>query len=303
MIKHQLNQFFSFTKKERNGIIVLLFFCIALLIARSIILRSSVQKISLNDSEFIAEIEKFEKSLELKELKNESVPYKISKEKKWSAPETLIVFDPNTINVEELKILGFTEKQISTILNYRNKGGRFVTKKDLQKIYGITKDQYETLEPYIQIKANENFSLQSKKEVEKFKPIKTIEINSVSESDLTQLNGIGISFAKRICKYREILGGFYNKEQLLEVYGMDTLRYNQFIHQIIIDTSLIIKSDLNLIKYDELIKRQYLSKYQVQAILKYRDLKGKFNKLEELVENNLVSEVVYIKVKPYFIIK
>lgn len=303
MIKKRLNEYFQFTKKERNGILVLVCICIALLSIRFLVLKGTYNNISIIDEEFLSEIERFEKSLERIEIDKKPEPVDLQKANEWKTPEELFAFDPNTIIADDFKKLGFTEKQIATILKYREKGGKFITKVDLQKIYGITKQQYDILEPYIKIKETENFAGTSKKEFVKFKPIKAIEINSASESELTELNGIGESFAKRICKYREIIGGFYTKEQLLEVYGMDSTRYNLFLNQIIVDTSLISKIDLNEVKFEELLKRQYLSKYQVQSILKYRELNGKFATIDEILKNKLIPENVYIKIKPYLEIK
>jgi len=303
MVKRRFTEFFSFTKKERNGIIVLIFICILLIGFRSFVVSKSDHEINTRNTEFLAELERFEESLKRKEINTkQDFVSKINTEE-WKTPQNPFNFDPNLAIDSDFDKLGFTAKQISTILNYREKGGRFMNKIDLLKIYGITKKQYDFLEPFIQIVQPEKNINSIKKEFAKIKKLNLIEINSASESDLMELNGVGESFAKRICKYREILGGFYCKEQLLEVYGMDTTRFNQFMHQFFIDTSLIVKQDLNMVKYNDLIKRQYLNKYQVQAILKYREIKGNYNKLDELIENNLVPENVYKKVKPYFIIR
>ena len=303
MVKRRFTEFFSFTKKERNGIIVLIFICTLLIGFRSFVVSKSDHEINTRNTEFLAELERFEESLKRKEINTkQDFVSKINTEE-WKTPQNPFNFDPNLAIDSDFDKLGFTAKQISTILNYREKGGRFMNKIDLLKIYGITKKQYDFLEPFIQIVQPEKNINSIKKEFAKIKKLNLIEINSASESDLMELNGVGESFAKRICKYREILGGFYCKEQLLEVYGMDTTRFNQFMHQFFIDTSLIVKQDLNMVKYNDLIKRQYLNKYQVQAILKYREIKGNYNKLDELIENNLVPENVYKKVKPYFIIR
>ena len=299
----RFNEYFSFTRKERNGIIVLLFFCIFLLIIRWLVLRRSEKEISLNDIEFLAEIEKFEQSLNVKEIVAKEVYNKTAKSPSWIVPDTCFVFDPNTITNKELKKLGFSEKQISTLNNYRNKGGKFVENIDLLKIYGITNDQYNNLEPYIKINKSGGKSREPKIEPDILKTSIIVELNTGSESDLTLLSGIGELFAKRICKYRDRLGGYYSKDQILEVYGMDSTRYNLFSSQIIVDTSLIIKIDLNSIKYSELIKKPYLNKYQTRAILKFRELHGKFTKVEELKTNNLLDDDVYIKIKPYLEIK
>jgi competence protein ComEA len=44
-----------------------------------------------------------------------------------------------------------------------------------------------------------------------------VELNSADSTDLVELYGIGPVFANRILKYRDLLGGFYSVNQLLEV--------------------------------------------------------------------------------------
>ena len=46
-----------------------------------------------------------------------------------------------------------SDKTIHTILNYRNKGGRFKQPEDLRKIYGLQKEEADLLIPYVQIKS------------------------------------------------------------------------------------------------------------------------------------------------------
>ena len=60
----------------------------------------------------------------------------------------------------------------------------------------------------------------------KLKPGATIDLNTADTTLLKRVPGIGSSFARRIVKYRELLGGYYVVEQLQEVYGMDRERYN-----------------------------------------------------------------------------
>lgn len=50
----------------------------------------------------------------------------------------------------------------------------------------------------------------------------SIDINKADSIQFTQLYGIGKVFSSRIVRYRSWLGGFHSKEQLEEVYGIDS---------------------------------------------------------------------------------
>jgi hypothetical protein len=61
----------------------------------------------------------------------------------------------------------------------------------------------------------------------------TIDMNAADSLAWVALPGIGPGFAKRILKFKEQLGGFYQVSQLKEVYGMDTVwveRYRKRFH-------------------------------------------------------------------------
>lgn len=80
----------------------------------------------------------------------------------------------------------------------------------------------------------------------KLKEGATIDLNSADTLLLMRVPGIGSSFARRICKYRELLGGYYVVEQLQEVYGMDRERYDQIAPFMRIETPvkpLVISGD------------------------------------------------------------
>lgn len=306
MIKKRFKEYFNFTKKERNGIIVLLFILLILVIVNVYLNNKSFGEVVLFDEVFQKEVELFEKSLERKKSKIVNQETAGKKSKKSDNEEnvklrSLFDFDPNTVSKNELKNLGLDNKQINTLISYRNKGGIFNTPDDLLKIYGINKDLYNQLQPYIKISNQKNIQNDAIKEsvIEK---VSYIELNSSTKNDLIALPGIGDAFAERIIKYRNLLGGYYKKDQLLNVYGMDSVRFNQFKNQLIIDTNIIVKLNINTAEFEELVKHPYLNKYQTQAILKYRDISGNFSNTEQIIKNNLLSKDDYIKLKPYLTI-
>src|SRR5690606_31569388 len=54
-------------------------------------------------------------------------------------------------------------------------------------------------------------------------PTETIEIrdlNKATADELQQVKGIGPAYSERIVKYRDLLGGFIDQDQLNEVYGL-----------------------------------------------------------------------------------
>lgn len=74
----------------------------------------------------------------------------------------------------------------------------------------------------------------------------TIDLNSADTLMLMRVPGIGVSFARRIYKYRALLGGYYVKEQLQEVYGMDRQLYDQIAPYLTIKTpvhALVVSRD------------------------------------------------------------
>lgn len=105
------------------------------------------------------------------------------------------------------------------------------------------------------------------------KPPLMIEINTADSSQLTRLYGIGPSFAGRILKYRGMLGGFFSPEQLLEVYGMDSARYDGFKAHIRVDTSCIRKIPVNTAEFRDLLRHPYLDYETVKLIVNYRKYK------------------------------
>lgn len=109
-----------------------------------------------------------------------------------------------------------------------------------------------------------------------------IEINSSDTLGLMKIPGIGISFAKRIVGYRNILGGFYRIEQLQEVYGMYEELYAQITPYMILNTDSIRLIAANSASIEKLKSHPYINFYQAKAIIETRKKKGKLESINEL---------------------
>jgi DNA uptake protein ComE-like DNA-binding protein len=205
-------------------------------------------------------------------------------------------FDPNVAVKEELGKMGMRENLADAIINYREKGGRFFQKEDVKKIYIITDEEFLALEPYIFI---EKDTLETVHPSHVFIDTFQIEINSADTLDLQQLRGIGPAFAGRIVKYRELLGGYVSKQQLLEVYGMETTRYEGIKNHIHVDISHVNKININKTTIKEMIRHPYIEFYVAKSIITHRKEIGVYTKLEEIKNARLIYDELFNKLKPY----
>lgn len=189
-------------------------------------------------------------------------------------------FDPNTVTVEELMRLGLSQKQAEAIENYRNKGGRFRTKEDFQKMYTVSDTLYSRLKPFIEIAK--------------------LELNSADSSKLVSLKGIGGYYADKIISYRENLGGFSNIEQLLEIRGIDSVRFAGFKENIYVDTSLIKKFNIWSVPAVFLASHPYIGEKRAKAIIRYKSVyETSAWLIDSLRRYNILDSSSLVRLEPY----
>jgi DNA uptake protein ComE-like DNA-binding protein len=191
------------------------------------------------------------------------------------------------------------EKVATTLLHYVEKGGRFYRKEDLLRIYGLDSALYAELEPYIRIAPSSgNNELNSKRPAD-ISAVPTIELNTADTADLLPLKGIGPVLARRVLKYRNLLGGFTTKDQLLEVYGISEEVFRELSSAVWVDTLFIEKMDLNHATYAEFLRHPYFDRELANAILAYRKKQGEIYSVSEIRREGLVTEKKYRKILPY----
>ena len=125
-----------------------------------------------------------------------------------------------------------------------------------------------------------------------------IDLNTADTTLLKQLPGIGGAFAKWIVNYREKLGGYCETKQLLEVYRMDTARYDAIKGFVKIDSIFIPnKLRINGDSFKVLLKHPYLELEDVKKIVNHREQKGMIMSWEQLVK--IVGGAINPKLKYY----
>ncbi|ANH82271.1 DNA-binding protein [Niabella ginsenosidivorans] len=193
----------------------------------------------------------------------------------------LFRFDPNTLDKNGWKELGLRDRTIQTIINYRNKGGRFRRPDDLQKIYGLHQNEFERLKPYIVISGQELSSQRTdnaypeRPDAQRHpqrKAIAPIDINQADTAAFISLSGIGSRLAARIVNFRDKLGGFYSIDQIGETYGVPDSTFQKIKPWLRLGTFPVKKLNINTAAYEELNAHPYISSKLAYLISKQRRL-------------------------------
>ena len=125
-----------------------------------------------------------------------------------------------------------------------------------------------------------------------------IDINAADTTMLKKLSGIGSAYAKRIVEYREKLGGYCETDQLLEVYGMDSLRFNGLKDYVKTDSLFVPnKLRINSDAFKVLLKHPYLEYDDVKKIVNHREQKGLITSWEQLTK--IVGNTINPKLRYY----
>ena len=150
------------------------------------------------------------------------------------------------------------------------------------------------------IRRESNLHLPSYPKVEKWPLGTVVELNSADTTALKKVPGIGSVFAKRIIKYRELLGGFYSVEQLGEVYGIDEERYKSMKSWFSADLSAISQLPVNQLSAKELASHPYVSYKQARVIERQVRKKGKLQGWENLALLEEFTEYDRERLRHYF---
>jgi len=294
-MKFWLNKYFGFTKREYNALLVLFG-----LLFVAIVTPYGYEWVFVKEERITNFENNAIQALNLS-ARNE---YKRNdfrrKENRSLTKASLFKFDPNLINSQQWEMLGLSAKQTQSILNYRTKGGRFYKVDDLKKMYVISSKLFERLQPYVEIevKGQPNKERAELRTYAK-RAFTSIEINTADTIKLDEIKGIGAAFARRIAKYRDRLGGFYKKEQLMEVYGLDSVKFEEIKSQIEVDVLAIKKININTANFEALKNHPYLKYKQINAILNYRKQHGNYTSIADFKKLLILNPQTIEQITPY----
>lgn len=221
----------------------------------------------------------------------------------------LFSFDPNTASFDDLVRLGLTQRQATTLINYRSAGARFREPVDIRRVYGIDSATAALLMPWISIRDEPVKPVMKEKVTTgqisssvapEEEPQSTLtDINLCDAVDLLLLPGIGPVLSERIIRYRKLLGGFVAVAQLNEVYGLDSAVFAQIEGTLTVTHDSVRQLVLDSCSYGEMARHPYIGPGAAELIMKYRSLMGIPVTLGDLVSQRLLSHEQADRIAPY----
>ena len=283
---HPFRELFKLAHSEKRGIIVFL------LLAWALTFTGDIRKHFFDKADDLVAI-------------STMIPKSAPNDVQKSSDQVLLVrrhFDPNKASQEDLLELGIPSFLAERIVKYRRSGGYFQQASDLGRIYGFPDTLLQSLIPYMVIEQEARKMVH----VEKGKahddgPAPEIDINVADSAVWTSLKGIGPTYAGRIVKYRNMLGGFERIEQLDEVYGVNDSLYRSLLPYLKCGPmDEMSKLKINELSAYELSRHPYLrDRALCRSIVSYRKAHGPYKELSDLSQLHLMNDSILGKIAPY----
>lgn len=314
-----VTDYFTFSKKERIGILVILALVVIIFFLPQAVSTTTSKPKAETDSSWIASVKKLEgkennnnpATRQYDENNSSQYQYDRSAGSYYGKSRgELFYFDPNTISLQGWQKLGLRDKTISTIQNYLAKGGKFRKTEDLQRVYGLHKDEYERLAPYVRIEISndETSYTTTEKNTTGYIPAskrkyEAIDINTGDTTAFIALPGIGSKLAARIINFRDKLGGFYSINQVGETFGLPDSTFQRIKQYLKLENTSIKKININTATIDELKAHPYIRYSLANPVVAYRNQHGLFEKVEDIKKVMVVTDEIYNKISPYLTVQ
>lgn len=116
---------------------------------------------------------------------------------------------------------------------------------------------------------------------------------------LQMVSGVGQILSGRIVKYRESVGGFYQREQLLDVYGLTTEVAERIYNTFPFEAVVTKKFSLNTGDAKQLSQHPYISVSEAKVIVAYRQQHGPYQKASDLLQIKIFNQAWLDRISPY----
>ncbi len=221
-----------------------------------------------------------------------------------------IPFDPNAASTGLLDSIGIPPWVAKGMVNYRNKGGKFKSKKDVKKMYGLADSVFARIQNLILLpdsipkgmfgNRRDSSTFAGKKTFQPKPKWAPFNLNLADTFQLDKVFGIGMKSAKRIAKYRDELGGFINYEQLHGVWGLDSLVIETLQEKSFIAPDFAPqKVKINSATEEQLATHPFIRKTLARYISRYRKQHGAYHSVDDILKIKVIQPGMLEKLIPY----
>lgn len=217
------------------------------------------------------------------------------KKKRYKVPPAK--FDPNQYQLNDWVALGLSEKQAKVVVNYAKRGLK--SNADLEEIFVMPKELIALIKDSTYYPEGNFYTRERDARTEKDKKQLYVPINVATREMLEEIPGIGPYFSEKIIAHRDKLGGFVEKEQLLDIPKIDFEKYQAIKNYIKLDDIEVSKLNINTATIEELKAHPYITYKVANSIVKMRAQVGRFESIDDLTRSKLIDEILLHKLKPY----
>lgn len=204
------------------------------------------------------------------------------------------MFRIDTVTAAFLKTIGFSHRRAEAFLNYRDMRGGLRSIEEVAECYVIGREECDSLAKYMIF--GDGAEDAARRTGFARRPV---EINTADSAALRSVYGIGEKSVTAIMEYRRRLGGFHSAEQLAEIKEVTESNFERILPQICCDSCNISKIDINFADPKSLYGHPYISDRSLRKLLKTRQLKGGWSRIEEMVEDEIFTNREAEKLRHY----
>ena len=238
-------------------------------------------------------------SVKVTKGKSKTKPIVMLQNNKAVSIDTLNIqpFNPNSVDSSFLLDIGIGRRAIKNWQKYLSAGGRFKDFDDIKKVYGLTSSEVNRLQDKLIFPKQSNKPGKKNPKIYLNKDV-IINVNTADTEEWEKLKGIGPAYAKRICKFRDKLGGFYTIEQVAQTYGLPDSVYRQIKPRLILNGK-VKKILINKSNFDALKDHPYISFKSSKILLKYIRQNGPIKNYDQLKSSLAFKPDELERISPY----
>lgn len=302
-----IKDWFGLRREDYKGLFVLVvIIAVSCLILFFLPKKEKKSRVSKITKEQLDELKRFDE-----EVRKDS----LAQEKRWKKKNVMELknlrrFNPNTLDSLSFVSMGFPSWMIRNIMRYRRKNGLWRSAEHFSKLYGLKREDFERLKPYICIEYGERIAVKDstrvqrerlwkakrKKYPEKYKQKVCLDLNTVDTLALKKIPGIGSYYSRKIVRYRQRLGGFVCTSQLREIEDLPDSIETWFV---VSDTLKVRKLQINKASFKELVRHPYISYEQTKEIVNFRRKFGPIRSWKDLSLSKVFTPEHFERLTPY----